>query len=252
MSLRLDRVSKRFGGFLALDAVSLEVPSGALVGLIGTNGAGKSTVFGVVSGLLAGDGGSVEFDGRPILGLAAHRRAQLGMGRTFQVPREFAHLTVTENLLAAAPHAAGETLGGVFFAPARVRATQRGLVAKAHATLDFLRLDRVREQPAGELSGGQKKLLELGRVLMREPRLILLDEPFAGVNPVLVKELAERIRELNARGVGFLVIEHNLEALSSLVDRIYVMDRGRIIAEGAPREVLADDRVLEAYMGGVV
>jgi branched-chain amino acid transport system ATP-binding protein len=251
MSLIIRDISKSFGGFRALDDVSLEMPADGLLGVIGPNGAGKSTLFSVVSGFITADAGSVSLDGRALDRLGPASRARLGLVRTFQVPREFHHLTVRENLMAAAPDQSGENLLGLFFRPGRVRAEEERIAAAAREVMDFLRLSHVSAQPAGRLSGGQKKLLELGRALMAKPRLILLDEPFAGVNAVLVGEIAARIAELNARGIGFLVIEHDLEALSRLVPRMAVMDRGRVLAEGTPDAVLADAKVREAYLGGV-
>jgi branched-chain amino acid transport system ATP-binding protein len=251
MSLIIRDISKSFGGFRALDDVSLEMPADGLLGVIGPNGAGKSTLFSVVSGFITADAGSVSLDGRALDRLGPASRARLGLVRTFQVPREFHHLTVRENLMAAAPDQSGENLLGLFFRPGRVRAEEERTAAAAQEVMDFLRLSHVSRQPAGRLSGGQKKLLELGRALMAKPRLILLDEPFAGVNAVLVGEIAARIAELNARGIGFLVIEHDLEALSRLVPRMAVMDRGRVLAEGAPDAVLADAKVREAYLGGL-
>lgn len=250
MSLSVRGVTKSFGGFRALEDVSFEVKAGGLLGIIGPNGAGKSTLFSVVSGFIAADAGSVALGGHSLDRLGPAARARAGMIRTFQVPREFHHLTVRENLMAAAPDQTGEGLLGLFLCPRRVRDEEASLRAEADATIDFLRLHRVAETPAGRLSGGQKKLLELGRALMAKPRLILLDEPFAGVNPVLIEEIMERIRALNARGIGFLVIEHDLPALSRLVPRLLVMDRGRVLAAGAPAEVLRDPAVREAYLGG--
>ncbi len=252
MSLRVENVTKSFGGFVALDQVSIEVPTDALYGLIGPNGAGKSTLFAVVSGFQAADRGRILFDGTPLDGLSVPARVRLGLGRTFQVPREFRHLTVRENLMVAAPDQAGESLLDVFFRPGRVREQEARIAARVEELMAFLSLDRVADTPAGKLSGGQKKLLELGRALMVEPRMILLDEPFAGVNPVLVGEISERIRALNGQGIGFLVVEHNLQALAALAKHLYVMDRGRILAGGPPGEVLADPAVREAYMGGIV
>ena len=252
MSLIVRDIAKSWGGFRALDGVSFEMESTGLLGIIGPNGAGKSTLFSVVSGFIAADAGNASLDGVALDRLGPAARARAGMIRTFQVPREFHHLTVRENLMAAAPGQSGEGLVGLFLRPGRVRAEEAAIRAEADAAIDFLRLTRVADTPAGRLSGGQKKLVELGRALMAEPRLILLDEPFAGVNPVLIEEIMDRIRDLNARGIGFLVIEHDLGALSRLVPRFVVMDRGRVLAAGAPDDVLADPAVREAYLGGAV
>lgn len=252
MSLIVRDIAKSWGGFRALDGVSFEMESTGLLGIIGPNGAGKSTLFSVVSGFIAADAGNASLDGAALDRLGPAARARAGMIRTFQVPREFHHLTVRENLMAAAPGQSGEGLVGLFLRPGRVRAEEAAIRAEADATIDFLRLTRVADTPAGRLSGGQKKLVELGRALMAKPRLILLDEPFAGVNPVLIEEIMDRIRDLNARGIGFLVIEHDLGALSRLVPRFVVMDRGRVLAAGAPDDVLADPAVREAYLGGAV
>ena len=246
-------IHKSFDGFKVLDDVSFSVPDRGLTGIVGTNGAGKSTLFAVVSGQLDADGGSVAFGAADITGLAPLRRSRLGLGRTFQVPREFAHLSVRENFLVAARREYGETLRSVFIGWGRVRQEERTLVAQADGWIEFLNLKQVADKPAGTLSGGQKKLLELGRMLMTGPRCILLDEPFAGVNPVLVDEISNRIRELNTtHGIAFVIIEHHLDALKALVQHLYVMDQGRVIADGDPAAVLAEPRVLEAYMGGVI
>ncbi|WP_406855720.1 MULTISPECIES: ABC transporter ATP-binding protein [unclassified Alsobacter] len=251
MTLEIRNVTKAFGGFQALDGVRLSVPLDSLFGLIGPNGAGKSTLFSVVSGFLSADRGEITLAGRRMNGLSAPARAKSGMVRTFQVPREFSHLTVRENLMAAAPDQTGERLFGLFFRPGRVRREEAAIAARVEETIALLNLTRVADQPSGKLSGGQKKLLELGRALMVEPRLILLDEPFAGVNPVLIGEIMERIAELNGHGIGFLVIEHDLAALTRLVRRMAVMDRGRVLAEGNPEAVLDDPQVREAYLGGL-
>lgn len=250
MSLEIRDIGKSFGGFRALDGVRLIIGSNALFGIIGPNGAGKSTLFSVVSGFVPADGGQVVLDGQPIDSLSPAARARRGMVRTFQVPREYRHLTVRENLMAAAPNQTGEGLIGLFFQPGKVRREEEAIADRVSKTLSFLKLAHVADQPAGKLSGGQKKLVELGRALMVEPKLILLDEPFAGVNRVLIGEIMERIAELNARGIGFVVIEHDLEALTRLVPQLAVMDRGRVIAQGAPAAVLADPLVREAYLGG--
>lgn len=250
MSLEILDISKSYGGFRALDGVRLKIDTGSLFGIIGPNGAGKSTLFSVVSGFVAADEGQIVLDGEPMNNLSPPARARAGMVRTFQVPREFRHLTVRENLMAAAPKQTGENLLGLFFRAGQVRKEEEAIAERVSETINFLKLSRVADQPSGKLSGGQKKLLELGRALMVEPRLILLDEPFAGVNPVLIGEIMERIVELNKRGIGFIVIEHDLEALTRLVPKLAVMDRGRVIAEGTPRAVLDDPIVREAYLGG--
>lgn len=251
MKLEAIDITLSFGGFRALDGVSLDVPSGGLVGLIGPNGAGKSTLFSAITGFLSASGGEIRLAGGRVDGLSADARARAGMVRTFQVPREFGHLTVRENLMAAAPGQTGETLVGLFFRPGRVAAEEAELAAKVEATIAFLRLGAVADTPAGRLSGGQKKLLELGRALMVGPKLILLDEPFAGVNPVLIGELSQRILDLNARGIGFLIVEHDLESLTRIVPKLFVMDRGRMLTSGSPEGVLTDPAVREAYLGGV-
>jgi branched-chain amino acid transport system ATP-binding protein len=251
MTLDVRNIGKSFGGFRALDQVSLTVPEAGLVGLIGPNGAGKSTLFSVISGFVKADEGSVTLNGQSLDGLSPPARVRAGLCRTFQVPREFRHLTVRENLMVAAPQQSGESLGALFFRPGRVRAEEKAIGARVAEIIRFLKLDRVADSPSGTLSGGQKKLLELGRALMVEPKLILLDEPFAGVNPVLIAEIADRVRALNAHGIAFLIVEHNLDALARLVRHLYVMDRGRIMTSGEPDAVLADRQVLEAYMGGV-
>ena len=251
MSLEIHDISKAFGGFRALDGVRLTIKAGSLFGIIGPNGAGKSTLFSVVSGFARADEGQIRLDGQSLDSLSPPARARAGMVRTFQVPREFRHLTVRENLMAAAPNQTGESLLGLFFRPGRVREEEGAIAERVNQTIRFLKLSAVADQPSGKLSGGQKKLLELGRALMVEPRLILLDEPFAGVNPVLIGEIMERITELNTRGIGFVIIEHDLEALTRLVPQLAVMDRGKVLAQGAPQAVLDDPLVREAYLGGV-
>jgi branched-chain amino acid transport system ATP-binding protein len=234
-------LSASFGGFKALDDVSLEVRKGEMVGVIGTNGAGKSTLFSVVTGYIPPSSGSVRFADEDITGVAVHQRVRRGLARTFQVPREFSQLTVFDNMMAAAPDQRGEKLAALVFARREVAREEARNAERVHDLLAFLNLSRVADEPAGKLSGGQKKLLELGRLLMLEPRCILLDEP-----------LSARIVELNQRGLTVAIIEHNLEELSRIVPRMYVMDRGRVIAEGTPDSVLANEQVREAYMGGVI
>lgn len=251
MMLDVQAVTRHFGGFTAVDKVSLQLSEREILGIAGTNGAGKSTLFAAIAGQQPADAGSIHFDGKDITRLPPHRRARLGLVRTFQIPREFKTLTVHENLLAAAANPQGERLLASFICTRGRQQNEQLLSEKADQILVFLNLTRVRDLLAGSLSGGQKKLVELGRVLMLDPRCILLDEPFAGVNPVLIDEICERVRELNSRGIAFIVIEHHLQALKSLAGRLIVMDRGQILAEGDPTQVLNDPRVQEAYMGGV-
>lgn len=250
MSLVLNGLSKNYGAQAVVSAVSMTVDAAGLTGIIGPNGAGKSTLFSLITGFIAADAGSASFNGVPLDGLSPAGRAALGLVRTFQVPREYANLTVRENLMAAAPGQAGENLADVFFRWQRVQRQEAEIAARADETIDMLNLGRVADQRAGQLSGGQKKLVELGRALMTGARTILLDEPFAGVNPVLIEEISRILAALNCRGIGFLIIEHELKALTKLVDCLHVMDRGRLIASGAPRTVLALPEVRDAYLGG--
>lgn len=249
MTLALRNISKSFDGFQVIEDVSLSIGMSSLFGLIGPNGAGKSTLFSIMSGFLKADSGSISINDVVLDRPTPQSCTRAGMVRTFQVPREFHHLTVRENMLAASPGHAGEKLRNVFFRPALVRAEEERFAAKADELIGFLNLSKVAELPAGGLSGGQKKLLELGRALMIEPAVVLLDEPFAGVNPVLIEQLIERIVTLNSRGIGFVVVEHDLQALSRLVPNMAVLDRGRILAEGSPQAVLALPEVREAYLG---
>ena len=250
MSLTVQGLQKSFSGLRVVDNVSFETDAAGITGLIGPNGVGKSTLFAVITGFLGADAGTIEFGGVGIQGLPPQARARLGLARTFQVPRPFAHLTVRENLMAAAPGQPGERVLTLLLRPGAVRRREREVRAQADALLDFLGLTHVASNRAGTLSGGQQKLLELGRALMTAPRYVLLDEPYAGVNPVLIEEISGRIRTLAERGTGFLIVEHNLPALSRLAGRLLVMDRGRLIASGTPQEVLANRAVQDAYIGG--
>lgn len=250
MNLVLNGISKAWGGVRVLQDVTMTVSATGITGLIGPNGAGKSTLFGAICGNVMVDAGEVRFGEHDLSDMRAVQRARTGLSRTFQVPRPFANLSVRANLAVAARHQLGESLWQVFFSPRRVRARDAEVMARADVIIDRLNLRRVADHAASQLSGGQLKLLELGRLLMTEPRLILLDEPFAGVNPVLAEELSEQIRALHASGIGFFIVEHNLGALSRLASELFAMDRGSVIAHGTPDEVLADEQVRSAYVGG--
>ena len=251
MMLQVENVSCRYGGFTAVDEVSLTLAPKEILGIAGTNGAGKSTLFAAIAGQQSASNGKILLEGHDISKMPPYLRAQRGLVRTFQVPREFKSLTVHENLLAAAPNPQGEQLFASLIFTAARKHREQVLTEKADHILSFLNLTKVRDTQASQLSGGQKKLLELGRVLMLDPRCILLDEPFAGVNPVLIEEICQHVHTLNAQGIAFIVIEHHLQALKSLTKRLIVMDRGTVLAEGDPQSVLDDPRVQQAYMGGI-
>ena len=250
MSARLEvfDVVRTFGGVRAVDGATLAVEPGSITGLIGPNGAGKSTLFNCISGFLRPQSGRVLLDGGRIDRRAPHRIARAGLVRSFQTPRTLARMTVLENVMLAARRHSGERLGGALAPSARRR--EREVRAQAVALLELVRLDAHGEALAGALSGGQRKLLDLVRALMAEPRILLLDEPMAGVNPTLRVELLEHILALRDRdGVTLLIVEHDLDFVMRASDRVIVMNDGRVIAEGTPDEVRADERVVDAYLG---
>lgn len=252
MLLEASSLQVDFDRFRAVDRVDLQLREGELLGIAGTNGAGKSTVFGAIAGQVKLSSGALRFAGTDITHMPVHRRARLGLARTFQVPREFGQLSVRDNLLAAARNDQHETLFAAWFSRRAAHHADVQLLAEADRWLALTGLQAQADVLASRLSGGQKKLLELSRALMTRPRCILLDEPFAGVNPVLIDRLIEVLRAVHSEGIALIIIEHHLQALKSLVERLVVMDQGRIIAQGSPSTVLADPRVAEAYMGGVV
>ena len=242
---------KAFGAMRAVDGVSLSAETRKITGLIGPNGAGKTTLFSAIAGETALTSGSVTFDGRDITGLDAHGVYRLGLARTFQIPRPFGAMTVLENVMVAATGQSGERFWNTWLRPGLVREQEEAVRSRASEVIAFCNLTAVERNLAGAISGGQKKLLELARVLMSSPRLILLDEPAAGVNPALLDTLVEKIVELNQRGTSFLVIEHNMDMVMSLCDRIVVLAQGRVISTGTPTEVAEDPAVLDAYLGEV-
>ncbi len=242
---------KDFGGLHAVDGVSFEVGQGTITGLIGPNGAGKTTTFNMVAGAFPPTSGTIRFDGEDITSWPAHRTFRKGLVRTFQIPRPFGRMTVLENLMMVPQGQMGERFWNNWLRPSAVRAEERALRDKAVDILDFLGLTRLGEEEAGNLSGGQMKLLELGRALMSDPKMILLDEPGAGINPTLLGEIVERIAALNERGITFLIIEHNMDLVMTLCSPIIVMASGKLLMQGSADEVQNDPRVLEAFLGGV-
>jgi ABC-type branched-subunit amino acid transport system ATPase component len=240
---------KSFGGLRVLDGCSLGVRDGEIVGLIGPNGAGKSTLFEIISGFVPPDSGSIIFQGREILGLAAHEIARLGLIRTFQIPRSLSRMSVLENMMLGAQGQMGENILNPLLRRHAVKAEERSIEEEAADILEFFDLVRLKDEYAGSLSGGQKKMLEMARALMAHPKLLLLDEPFAGVNPALSERLIERIKSLNERGLSIMIIEHSIPYVLALSDELYVLNKGGVLAHGQPEEVISDRRVFEAYLG---
>jgi branched-chain amino acid transport system ATP-binding protein len=242
---------KTFGGVRAVDGASFSVPEGSITGLIGPNGAGKSTLFDLVTGVLTPDSGDIRLRGERTVGRAPHEVAAAGVGRTFQTPKTFAGMSVADNLAFAAPGQTGESALDALLRPATVASEERALDERVRETLDFLDLAPLVDDYARGLSGGQRKLLELGRVLMLDPALLMLDEPTAGVNPALTDRLLDRIRALNDEGRTVFLIEHDIDLVMRECDHVVVMHNGSTLATGTPEEVRANDRVIDAYLGGV-
>ncbi|MEZ5670549.1 MAG: ABC transporter ATP-binding protein [Alphaproteobacteria bacterium] len=252
-AIRVEGVSKAFGGIHAVENCSLSVRRGSITGLIGPNGAGKSTLFNIVAGLYRPDRGRILLNGRPVGGRRPHELYRLGLARTFQIAHEFAGLTVLENLLVPPAEQIGERLWWALLRWGAIRAQERALGQRAVEVLQFLKLDHLAGEPAGSLSGGQKKLLELGRVMMSDCKVVLLDEIGAGVNRTLLSELAGLIERLNReRGYTFCVIEHDMDMIARLCDPVIVMAQGSVLTQGNMDQIRADPRVIEAYLGGSV
>jgi branched-chain amino acid transport system ATP-binding protein len=249
--LEVEEVVKRFGGIRAVDGTTMNVREGAITALIGPNGAGKTTLFNVVTGFYRGDRGSVIFDGRQVFGEHPYEIARKGMVRTFQITKALAAMPVIDNMMLAAPDQPGERFRNLILRPGAVRRREKEVRAQAMDVLEIFNLTGLADDYAGTLSGGQRKLLELARALMAQPKLLLLDEPMAGINPVLGKRLLDHMQRLREeRGVTFLFIEHDMEVVMNHADRVVVMAEGRVIADGEPDEVRADRRVIDAYLGG--
>ncbi len=243
-------VTKSFGGVQAVTGCSLGVARGSVTGLIGPNGAGKTTLFDTIAGTLVPDSGRIVFDGQDVAGMPPHDLFHRGLLRTFQIAREFSNLTTVENLMMVPPGQPGETLLDVWLKPGAVRRVERNVRQKAVEVIDFLGLNAVRNELAGNLSGGQKKLLELGRTMMVDAKAVLLDEVAAGVNRTLLKDLAGNIQRMNRElGYTFFVIEHDMDLISQLCDPVIVMAEGKVIAEGPMEEIRAMPEIIDAYFG---
>jgi branched-chain amino acid transport system ATP-binding protein len=243
-------VTKHFGGLTAVDDCSLSVRRGSVTGLIGPNGAGKSTLFNMVAGNITPDSGSIHFDGRDVTGMEPHELFGLGMLRTFQIAHEFSNMSAIENLMMVPGDQPGEHLTNVWLRPLFANSRETDVRKKALDVIDFLRLGHVRNELAGNLSGGQKKLLELGRTMMVDAKVVLLDEVAAGVNKTLLNDLAANIERMNRElGYTFFVIEHDMDLIARLCDPVIVMAEGRKIAEGPMAEIRANPEIVEAYFG---
>ena len=246
--LEVEGVVRVYGGLRAVDGATFPVRAGTITGLIGPNGAGKSTMLGIIAGAIGADAGVVTAFGqacRP----PAHNVARLGVGRTFQIPQEYGHLTVLENLMAAPLGQVGEGVLAALFRPSQWRRQEREMLQSAWSLLERFRLVPLAHEYAQNLSGGQKKLLELARALMGRPRLLLLDEPMAGVNPALAGQLEEHIASLRDEGVTMLMVEHEMGVVERLCDHVIVMAQGKVLAEGPFQDIRANARVIEAYLG---
>jgi len=247
--LEVRNLTRMFYGVHALEGVHLSVPRHRITGLIGPNGAGKSTLFNCVSGVVAPNVGTVHFAGRDITGWRPDRIASAGLVRTFQIACGFPRLTVYENLMLYGRRQPGERVSHSLVRSSASIERERALMQSAHEVAQRLNLVRLLNVPASALSGGQKKLLEIGRVLMSDPQLILLDEPVAGVNPALIDELKAELLRIPGRGITLFIVEHNLKLVFDICDWIFVLDRGRVLTAGTPEEVSKDERVIEAYLG---
>ena len=251
--IEVRNVSKRFGGLLAVNNCSLAVERGSITGLIGPNGAGKSTLFNMVAGNFPPTSGEIVFDGQDVTGLRPHELFKRGMLRTFQIAHEFSHMTALENLMMVPGDQPGEHLSNLWFKPGLVARHEAAVRQKALDVIDFLKLGHVRNELAGNLSGGQKKLLELGRPMMVEAKAVLLDEVAAGVNKTLLNDLAANIERMNRElGYTFFVIEHDMDLIARLCKPVYVMAQGEVIAKGTMEELRSNPQIVEAYFGAAV
>ncbi len=248
--IRVDNVCKHFGGLKAVDHVSIEIAAGSITGLIGPNGAGKTTLFNTIAGLCTPTAGRIYLDNKDITGLKPHQLFDKGLLRTFQIAHEFTRLTVIENLMMVPGHQAGENLINTWFRRQQVNSEERSINQRAMEVIDFLNLGPVANEIAGNLSGGQKKLLELGRTMMVGAKIVFLDEVGAGVNRTLLREIGGAIIKLNReQNYTFCMIEHDMDFISRLCDPVICMAEGSVLAEGTADEVKNNEAVIEAYLG---
>ncbi len=248
--LAVEEVTKAFGGIRAVDECSLTVQPGRITGLIGPNGAGKSTLFNVIAGLYAPDAGQVYFEGERVDGLPPYRIVRRGLVKTFQIPRELRNMTVLENLMVAAPAIVGERLTDLLRRPWDIRKAETDVIARAEEVLRTVGLSALRDEYAKNLSGGQKKLLELAKALMAKPKMVLLDEPVAGVNPTLAGKILDVIEDLRTSGVTFFLVEHDMDVVMKRCEWIIVLHQGRRLVEGVPDEIKRNPKVIDSYLGG--
>ncbi len=248
--LQISNINKSFGGLKVLNNLSFKIKKGSISGLIGPNGAGKTTLFNIINGSIKPDSGSVQLNNYELIGLQPHELFEIGVLRTFQIPHEFFSLTVLDNLLVVPPNKIGETFFGQWFFEKKIKKIEEINVKKAKDILDMLGLSHLEKEYAGNLSGGQKKLLELGRVMMVEPEIILLDEVGAGVNKTLLKKISKIIKKLNnEKKYTFIMIEHDLDFISKLCDTIIVMAEGQFLTQGNIQQIKSNQKVIDIYLG---
>ncbi|MFQ5552578.1 MAG: ABC transporter ATP-binding protein [Thermoplasmata archaeon] len=247
--LEVRDVVKNFGGIRAVNGASLSIPEQSITGLIGPNGAGKTTLFNLITGIYQPEEGSIRFRGIRVDNLFPYEVVAQGIVKTYQVPREFKNITVLENLMLAAKGHEGEQFSRIFTTPGRVRKREREILARARSLLEFFELTPLETEFAKNLSGGQKKLLELARALMTDPVLVMLDEPVAGVNRTLARKILDRIQKLRKQGLTFFIIEHDMDVVMKHSDTVIAMHQGRILAEGTPTEIQGNEEVIETYLG---
>ncbi len=248
--LRVENLNKMFGGLQAVRDCSFEIAEGTITGLIGPNGAGKTTMFNMIAGEIAPTSGRIIYQNEDIAGLPTHQLFHRGIVRTFQIPHEFAKMTVLENLMVVPSNQPGEHILNNWIKPGAVKASEAQVRDRAEAALEFLSIAHLRDERAGNLSGGQKKLLELGRTMMTDARLVLLDEPGAGVNPTLVLKIIDMISQLkDERGYTFCIIEHDMDLIANLCNPVIVLARGSVLTEGTMAQVRSNQEVLDAYLG---